>query len=91
MARISKLATLHPVRREAVKLGLYTICDFCVHSKFVDINCPNDGLKVNFELCLLDESKTQVPDCSQFSIDDELLELNEEEREFYEKKSLRRS
>jgi hypothetical protein len=89
MARISKLRTLHPVRQKTIELGMYTICDFCEHSKFVDVIDTGGG--VQFDRCLLDERKSLVHDCSQFVIDKELLELDQEERQFYEKKSLCRS
>lgn len=84
MARVSKLALLHPVRIQAIKVGLCTICDFCQHSMY---RGGTDSLKqierMKFERCLVDEVRTADNNCSLFVIDEGLID--EEERLFYEK------
>lgn len=83
MACSSKLEILHPVRREAIRKGLISMCDSCAHSMYTK-ECQ---LKTKFEECMLNPKITiEKTDCSEFLIDNQILD--DEESRYYEEKGI---
>lgn len=85
MSQIDKVARVHPLRKRAIECEIFSACASCKHSKYR--SDTTEG-QMEFKGCSIDVEVTKAPKkCSDYLID--LDELENEEREFYEKNGIR--
>ncbi|WP_156885961.1 hypothetical protein [Rheinheimera baltica] len=84
MAQIDKIALVHPVRKRAIECGIISACASCEYSQY-----QSDSVQapLKFRGCSVVLGVTEEPKkCSDFCI--ELIGLENEEREYYEKNGI---
>jgi len=77
---------LHPLRQRAIKLGITNMCEACEYSMYT---LDKGESQYKFEYCSAPSKLIMIEknDCSSFECDDSVLD--EEERDYYEDKSIR--